>query len=55
MQHTYTQFNGNLELYNDPRYIAANNAFYAAIELLKQCGMEHNQACNWMKSWGYQD
>lgn len=55
MQHNYDVFAGNVEFYNDPRYRAANQAFYAAIDLLKQCGMTQNQACDWMKSWGYEE
>ena len=53
MQHKYEVFAGNVEFYNDPRYHAANLAFYTAIDLLKQCGMTQNEACDWMKCWGY--
>lgn len=49
----YTQFAGNLDFYNDPRYRKANKLHWEAILLLKECGMTHNQACDWMRSWGY--
>jgi hypothetical protein len=51
----FTEFDGNVEFYNDPRYRAANKLFYTVIDLLKQCGMEHNQACGWIRCWGYED
>lgn len=51
----HTVFSGNVDFYNDPRYREANKLFYQAINKLKECGMEHNQACDWMKYWGYED
>jgi hypothetical protein len=51
----FINFEGNLDFYNDPRYREANKLFYQAIEKLKECGMEHNQACDWMRCWGYED
>jgi hypothetical protein len=51
----FTEFEGNLDFYNDPRYRLANQLFYLAIKYLKECGMENNQACDWMRCWGYED
>ena len=53
MQVKYDSFAGNMEFYNDPRYRAANRAFYAAVDLLKQCGMTQKQALDWITGWGY--
>lgn len=50
---TYTEFAGNVDFYNDLRYREANKFYYQALEKLKECGMKHNQACDWMKYWGY--
>ena len=55
MQARYDVFAGNTEFYNDPRYRAANLAFYSAIHLLEQCGMSYDQAIDWVSNWGCQE
>lgn len=55
MEHTYTRFYGNIDFYNDPRYRAANLAFYSSLDLLKQCGMSHEQALVWVSAGGVEE
>ncbi len=51
----YKVFKGNVDFYNDPRYREANLLHWRAIQLLKECGMDHNSAVHWMQSWGWID
>lgn len=51
----YQKFHGNLDFYNDQRYREANKLFYQCLEKLKECGMNHTQACDWIKAWGGRD
>jgi len=52
---THTQFDGNIEFYNDPKYREANRKFYEAHKLLMECGMTRPAAVEWMRGWGYEE